>query len=36
LGVNSSENRPGMASAGWSKVSPFSPPVQAVEVKMMT
>jgi len=34
--VNGTETRPGIASWGRRKVRPFSPPVTAVHVKMMT
>ena len=33
---NGTENSPGMPSAGRLNVSPFSPPVTSVQVKMMT
>ena len=33
---NGTEKKPGMASAGRLKVSPFSPPVTSVQVKMIT
>ena len=34
--VNGTENRPGIASGGRLKVSPFSPPVTSVQVKITT
>ena len=34
--VNGVENSPGIASGGRRKLSPFSPPVTSVQVKMMT
>ena len=36
VGVKRSLQRPRSDSRGWPKVSPFSPPVTSVQVKMMT
>jgi hypothetical protein len=36
LRVKGTEKSPGMLNGGWRNVSPFSPPVTFVHVKMMT
>ena len=35
-GVKARAARPGRPSPGWRKLRPFSPPVTAVQVKMIT